>query len=159
MPKRVDLYMVPDDPACQEIKEFLQDKEYFLNIRDINERPLNKAELARLIRHLRLEHFIDTSSRLYSKKGLDKEIPDRSEVIDILAENNELLRKPIIVAGRLMVVGPNMHKIKEMLQLPTNGSDPNSDNGSGHQQRSRAYRADSNHSERSAANSRGSRRS
>jgi hypothetical protein len=40
----------------------------------------------------------------------------------MMADDNDLLVKPIVVAGRLMVVGPNRPKIIEMLQLKSNGS-------------------------------------
>ena len=39
-----------------------------------------------------------------------------------MAEDNDLIRKPIIVAGRLMTVGCNIDKIREMLQIKSNGA-------------------------------------
>ena len=67
------------------------------------------------------------------------ETPDKSDCIVIstctvietterkmLKRISELagLRKPIIVSGRLMVVGANRQKVMEMLQIRPNGSDP-----------------------------------
>lgn len=121
MRRSVDFYMVPDDPGCKEIKEFLEQQDIALNIRDVSKRPLNFNELSRLIRHLSLKHFLNTSSKTYSKKMLDKELPERQKVIQMLADDNDLLRKPIIVAGRLMVIGPNRFKVIEMLQLKRDG--------------------------------------
>lgn len=51
----------------------------------------------------------------------------RDELYKMMAENNDLIRKPIIVAGRLMVVGPNIPKIMEMLQIRSNGNGNGSD--------------------------------
>jgi len=123
MRRTIDFYMVPGDPGCKEIQEFLEQQDIMLNIRDVSKRPLNFSELSRLIRHLNLKHFLNTSSKTYSKKMLDKELPERRKVIEMLADDNDLLRKPIIVAGRLMVVGPNRFKVVEMLQLKRDGDD------------------------------------
>jgi arsenate reductase-like glutaredoxin family protein len=124
MQKIVDLFMVPDDPDCVEVQEFLQQQDLRVQIHDIEKKPLTAKEIANLIRHLDLKHFLNASSKTYSRKKLDKSLPSREEVIALMAEDNDLLRKPIIVAGRLMVVGPNRSKIVQMLQLRGNGSDP-----------------------------------
>ena len=124
MRKTVDLFVVPDDPGCMDVQEFLQQQDLHLQIRDVSKKPLGTEEIAKLIRHFNLEHFLNTSSKVYSSRRLDKFMPSRQQVIALMAEDNDLIRKPIIVAGRLMVVGPNRSKIMEMLQLKTNGADP-----------------------------------
>lgn len=122
MRKVVDLYTVPGDRHCEEIREFLEQQDVKLMIRDIRSKPLSYDEIAKLIRHLDLKHFINTESKLYSRKKLQQELPVRSELFEMMADDNDLLVKPIVVAGRLMVVGPNRPKIIEMLQLKSNGS-------------------------------------
>ncbi|UCD93546.1 MAG: hypothetical protein JSU69_07170 [Candidatus Zixiibacteriota bacterium] len=124
MQKIVDIIMVPNEPGCVEVQEFLQQQDLRLQIRDIKKKPLTEDEITRLVRHLDLKHFLNSSSRIYSRKKLDKSLPSRKEVIALMAEDNDLLKKPIIIAGRLMVIGPNRSKIVEMLQLKSNGSDP-----------------------------------
>jgi len=123
MQKVVDLYVAPDDPECNEIKSFLEEQDLKLKIRDLTVKPLGVDEVADLIKYFDLKHFLNTSSKSYTKKKLDKTIPGRDEVIQLMAEDNDLIRKPIIVSGRLMVVGPNRQKIMEMLQIKSNGSD------------------------------------
>ena len=124
MLKRVELYMVPDDPGCNEVLDFLEQQDLRLMIRDLTSRPLQADEISRLFRHFDMRHFLNSSSKVYSRRKLDKDLPNRKEIIELMAGDNELIRKPIIVAGRLMVVGPNRHKIMEMLQIKPNGSDP-----------------------------------
>jgi arsenate reductase-like glutaredoxin family protein len=124
MLRQVDLYLVQNDPGCTEVREFLEQQDLRLQIRDLNDRPLNAEEISGLIRHFNLRHFLNTSSKVYAKNRLDKFLPGRKEIIKMMANDNDLLKKPIIVAGRLMVVGPNRKKIMEMLQIRSNGSDP-----------------------------------
>jgi arsenate reductase-like glutaredoxin family protein len=114
--------MAPGDEGCLDIKDFLQELDIYLDVRDISEKPLSYKEIEKLIRHLNIEHFINSSSPTYSKKNLDKGLPERNEMFQIFADNNDLLRIPIVVAGRLMVIGPNRHKIIEMLQLKSDES-------------------------------------
>jgi arsenate reductase-like glutaredoxin family protein len=130
MLRRIQLYVVPDEPACVEVQEFLEQYDFHLQIRDVSEKPLNAEELGKLLRHFNLRHFLNESSDQFTKRRLDKFLPSREEVIQLIAEDNDLLRKPIIVAGRLMVVGPNRQKIMEMLQIKSNGSDPSDESES-----------------------------
>jgi arsenate reductase-like glutaredoxin family protein len=124
MLKRVDIYSFTDDPGFEEIKRFLDNYDYDLRVRDLQVRPLNAYEISNIIRHFDSKHFISLASKAYKKFHLDKVTPSRKELIAMIAEDNELLRQPIIVAGRLMTVGCNRMKIMEMLQIKSNGSDP-----------------------------------
>lgn len=125
MQKRVDFYTYPHETNCEEMRQFLQTQDLDLRVRDLTKQPLTFDELNRLIRHIDIKHFINVGSKAYKKHHLDKELPDRRQIITYMAEDNDLLRKPIIIAGRLMTVGCNRQKIMEMLQIKSNGSDPN----------------------------------
>jgi regulatory protein spx len=124
MRRVVNLYMAPNDPGCIEIKEFLEQQDLKLQVHDVKNKPLVADEIAELIKHFNLKHFLNTSSKTYTKRKLDKSLLDRKEVIQLMADDNDLIRKPIIVVGRLMVVGANREKVMEMLQIKPNGSEP-----------------------------------
>lgn len=124
MQKRVDFYTYPHETNCEEMRQFLQTQDLDLRVRDLTKQPLTYDELNRLIRHIDIKHFINVGSKAYKKHQLDRELPDRNQIITYMAEDNDLLRKPIIIAGRLMTVGCNRQKIMEMLQIKSNGSDP-----------------------------------
>jgi len=130
MRKTVDLFMIPDDPGCLEVREFLQQQDVRLLIHDIQKNPLNVEEINRLFRHFNLRQFLNSSSKVYSKRRLDSFLPERDELVKMMAEDNDLIKRPVVLAGRLMVVGPNRAKIIEMLQIKSNGSDPTKDNSS-----------------------------
>lgn len=130
MLKRVTLYTDPQDTQCDEVKSFLEEQDIRLHIRNIKTEPLGKPEISMLLRHFDLRHFLNAESRLYKKNKLDKSVPGRDEVIDMIATDNELLRVPIIVFGRLMTVGCNREKIIEMLQIKNNGHNPSEEDNS-----------------------------
>ena len=110
----------------KEVKEYLLEQEVSLQIRDIKTNPLGRHEIMRLLRHFDLKHFLDTDSKIYKRNKIDKSMPDRKDIIDMMVDDNDLLRVPILVSGRLMTIGCNREKITEMLQIRRNGS--NSEN-------------------------------
>jgi arsenate reductase-like glutaredoxin family protein len=124
MLRRLDFYTHPEEPCCDEIKKFLESLDLDLRVHDLSLRPMNFDELSKLIRYIDIKHFISTGSKAFKKFRLDRALPSRKELIELMASDNELIRKPIVVSGRLMTVGCNRQKIMEMLQIKNNGSDP-----------------------------------
>lgn len=121
MLKRVDVYTDPDDSSCKELMEFLRGLDINLVVRDLNKRPLRAGEVTDLFRHFDMKHFLNDKAKSYKKHNLDKEMPDRQDLYELMANDNDLIKKPVIVSGRLMVIGCKLDKIKEMLQVNTNG--------------------------------------
>jgi regulatory protein spx len=115
MNKKVILYANTDDPCFGEIREYLEEQEVSLQVHNIAQRPLNYPEISELGRHYDLHHFLNTNSKSFKKNGLDKTLPSRQEVIDLIARDNDLLNRPIIITGRLMAIGYNREMIREML--------------------------------------------
>ena len=122
MLKRVDFYTYPNDSDCKELMKFLQDSDVHLVVRDLKERPLHVGELTRLFRHFDMKHFLNERAKSYKKNNLHKELPPRKDLFELMANDSELIKNPIVVSGRLMVIGCNIEKIKEMLQIDSNGS-------------------------------------
>ena len=115
MNKKVILYANSDDPFFGEVRDYLEQQEVNLHVHNIGKKPLNHPEILGLVRHYNLHHFLNTNAKSYKKNKLDKALPSRQEVIELIAQDNELLNRPIIVSGRLMAVGYNREAIKEML--------------------------------------------
>lgn len=122
MVKKVVMYIKPLMIQCEDVKEYLIEQDVNLQVRDIKADPLGRPEISRLLRHFDLKHFLDINSKTYKKNKIEKLMPERDEIISMMADDNDLLRVPIIVAGRLMTIGCNREKISEMLQIRRNGS-------------------------------------
>lgn len=138
MQKRVDIYTYPNEGACEDVRQFLETLDLDLRVRDLTKHPLTYDEITRIVRHIDIKHFLNAASKMYKKHQMERELPDRKQLIALMAEDNELIRKPIIISGRLMTVGCNRQKIMEMLQIKSNGSEP-SDSAKG--ENGRAARA------------------
>lgn len=125
MQKRAQFFYRNPCTVCKEAKSFLEDHGVTVAARDISERPLRQDELTSILGYLDPRHYLDMSSAAYRKQKLDKQMPSRGELFGLIESNPELLRHPIIVAGRLVTIGSNQQQLVEMFQLNV------SDNGSG----------------------------
>ncbi len=125
MLKRANFYYRNPCPVCEEAKTFLEDQGILLEARDLGKMPFKKEEIKGILRNFEAKHFIDPTSAAFTKAKLDKKMPSRKELIDLIEQYPELLRHPIVTAGRLLTVGAGRKQLIDMFQLTV------SDNGSG----------------------------
>lgn len=123
-PKRAVFLTYGDDALCAEIRKFIEDAGVLLDVRDIGKNPMSEAELSNLIGHVQIAHFLNVLSDSYTKYRLDKRLPDRDQVIKLMAQDYTLLRRPIVRSARLVTVGCDKRKIAEMLQINPDGQFP-----------------------------------
>ena len=130
MPQKSATYFgFGEEDQCADVRKLIEDAGVHLSHRDMAKDPLSPRELVLLFGHNPLSYFINQASKEYTELGLDKRQPDRREMLEILAENPGLLRRPIIQAARLVTVGCNKEKISEMLQIGRNGNQHDEING------------------------------
>ncbi len=136
-PKRATFFTYGNDEQCAETRRFIENAGVDLDIRDLETRPLTLDEVRKLVSNFSIEYFVNPLSKSFPKLGLDREIPDKDEVMKAIAEDNTLLRRPIIRTNRLFTIGCDRRRIAEMLQISMNGrqsSDDERESGSNQQQ-------------------------
>ncbi len=126
-PKRATFYTFGSDSVCQEAKKFVEDAGVLLTIRDIEEKPFNVYELKKLIGHIDPKHFINAASPECMKMNIEEKLNNRDELFEIIAENNYLLRRPIVTTARLVTIGCDKQKLAEMLQISYNNGQKTDD--------------------------------
>lgn len=120
-PKRARFYTYGDDTRCSEIKKYIEDAGILLDVRDLSKNPLSRYELSDLVGHLNIDHFLNPMSESFVKHNLDEHQLKREELIELMAQDYTLIRRPIIVSSRLITIGCDKKKIAEMLQINSNG--------------------------------------
>lgn len=115
--RQVMLYAKLDDPFCGEIITLLEKAGVKLRVHDLTTQPLNSDQISGLIRNYDVERFLNPYSKPYKKNKLGKSLPSRQEVIDLIADDNDLFRVPIVVSGSMISVGYDPRQIAGMLQL------------------------------------------
>ena len=65
--------------------------------RDLGTQPLSAAELDRLIGKRDHKDFLNARNELYRDRGMKDRPPSRVEALRLMAENPNLVRRPIVV--------------------------------------------------------------
>jgi Spx/MgsR family transcriptional regulator len=75
--------------------------------RDLIKQPLTPAEIRSLaaLTPLGVRGLLSTRSTQLKALGLDRRQPSDAELIELMAKEPRLLRRPLVVAGRRLVVG------------------------------------------------------
>ncbi|MGC4377486.1 arsenate reductase family protein [Fictibacillus sp. Mic-4] len=105
------LYEYPKCGTCQKAKKWLKDYNIPFNAIHIVDEPPSKEELRRLIElsGLEMKKFFNTSGKKYRELGLKDKIKTASndELLEILASDGMLIKRPIATDGKKVTVGFN----------------------------------------------------
>lgn len=129
MLKRAQMYCRYPSKGAEEAKSFLEEHGVMVIERDIAKKPLTRKELGVILGYHNPRHYLDTASPVYTKKKLDKKMPSRPELLDMIVENPDLLRNPIVLSGRLMTIGNNRKQLIEMFQIKVSGNGKDNNEG------------------------------
>ena len=72
---------------------------------DLAKDPPSRELLETLIDESRLEDFVNTRSPSYKERGLDVKRMTKRQAIDLMLEDVNLIRRPLVVSGRRAVFG------------------------------------------------------
>jgi arsenate reductase-like glutaredoxin family protein len=76
--------------------------------------PLSVAELDTLIGDRDYTEFLNPRNELFRRRKMKKNPPSRTEAIRLMAKEPNLIRRPLIVAGRQIVLGFDEDAIKKL---------------------------------------------
>jgi len=98
------LYLKPTCTTCRKAKSWLRDQgAEFVEV-DLN-RGLSEAELDRLIGNRDYRLFLNSRNELYRERGMKQNPPSRAEALRLMAAHPNLIKRPILVKGREIVLG------------------------------------------------------
>jgi regulatory protein spx len=86
--------------------------------RDLGKEPLSQAEIAVLIGSGDVIEFLNTRSASYRQHGFKKQPPSRSQAIELMAQDSNLIKRPITVKGGTKVVGFDQAKLQALVDAP-----------------------------------------
>ena len=99
----------PKCTTCQKARKWLEGKGIEMTVRDIKSDNPNRDELAawHKLSGLPLTKFFNTSGNLYKELHLKDKLPQMSEdeMLDLLATDGMLVKRPILVSGETVLVG------------------------------------------------------
>jgi arsenate reductase-like glutaredoxin family protein len=76
---------------------------------------LSEAELNALIGDRDYKMFLNTRNELYREKNMKETPPSRAEAIALMAKNPNLIKRPILVKGKQILLGFNPDEMRKVL--------------------------------------------
>jgi arsenate reductase-like glutaredoxin family protein len=76
-----------------------------LESRDLDKERLSEAELEGLIGKRDYKEFLNPRNELYRMRNMKEHPPSRSEAIQLMAKEPNLIRRPVVIRGSQIVLG------------------------------------------------------
>jgi len=93
----------------------LQKKGVQLELRDLDKQRLTEKELNELIGGRDYTLFLNPRNELYRERRMKEKPPSRAEALKLMAENPNLIRRPVVIRGRQIVLGYDQAQLKKLL--------------------------------------------
>jgi arsenate reductase len=100
----VKFYEKPSCTSCRKARAFLGEQGVEMNRIDLN-KGLSVEELDRLIGKRDHKPFLNTRNVMYREQGMKQNPPDRATALQLMSENPNLIKRPVTVAGKKIILG------------------------------------------------------
>lgn len=85
--------------------------------REMNAEPLTAAEIAELIGDREVKQFLNTRNKVYRDMRLNKNPPDATTAALLIAQENNLLKRPVLQIDEELVLGNDLATAKQLLNI------------------------------------------
>ncbi len=86
-----------------------------LEFRDLDKDRLSAAELDELIGSRDYRLFLNPRNELYRKRQMKEHPPSRAEALKMMAAEPNLIRRPVVIAGKQIVLGFDEDALKKLV--------------------------------------------
>lgn len=100
----VKFYEKPTCTSCRKARALLEEKGIAMNRIDLN-KGLSVEELDRLIGDRDYKLFLNTRNVLYRERDMKRNPPNRAQALRLMSENPNLIKRPVTVVGRRVILG------------------------------------------------------
>ena len=85
-----------------------------LELRDLAKERHTAAELDRLIGDRDYRLFLNSKNELYRRRNMKEHPPSRAEALKLMAAEPNLIRRPVVIKGRQIVLGFDEAALKKL---------------------------------------------
>ncbi|MEX0720264.1 MAG: arsenate reductase family protein [Balneolaceae bacterium] len=89
----------------RDTKNWMAEREVEFEFIDVKKEPLNRDELQELADKVGLEVLINKKGMMWRKLGLAKKDLTDSELFDVLLENQNMIKRPVLIKNDAVLVG------------------------------------------------------
>ena len=113
----ITLFLSPSCTSCRKARTWLRNHDVGFQEHNIITSPLSRDELLAILSFTEngTEDIISTRSKVFQKLNIDVDELPISSLIDLIAKNPSLLRRPIILDKKRMQIGFNEDEIRAFL--------------------------------------------
>lgn len=86
-----------------------------LEMRDLGKERLSAAELDALIGERDYRMFLNSRNETYRAKNMKANPPSRAEALRMMAAEPNLIRRPVVIAGKRIVLGYDEEALKKLV--------------------------------------------
>src|ERR1700683_3055552 len=95
----------PNCTTCRKARSFMEKRGFQLYFRDLAKERLSSAELEKLIGNRDYTEFLNSRNELFRRKKMRENPPSQKDAIRMMANEPNLIRRPVVVAGGRVVIG------------------------------------------------------
>ena len=103
--KKVQFLHKPNCSTCRKARSYLEKRGYQLYFRDLEKERLSPEELEKLIGDGDYKKFLNTRNERYRKENMKENPPSREQAVQMMSQEPNLIRRPVIVGGGRVVLG------------------------------------------------------
>jgi regulatory protein spx len=113
----VNLYVSSSCTSCRKAKAWLEEHNIEYTERNIINEPLSVEEIKSILRMTEngTEEIISTKSKAYQQLDMEIDSLPLKELYQLIADNPQMLRRPIIMDEKRLQVGYNDEEIRSFL--------------------------------------------
>jgi Spx/MgsR family transcriptional regulator len=104
----------PTCTTCRKAKAYLEKLGADLQLRNLDTQHLSAAELESLIGERDYKPFLNTRNELFRTRNMKDKPPSRAEAIQLMAKNPNLIRRPVVICGKEIVLGHNEDAFRKL---------------------------------------------
>lgn len=93
----------------------MQSKNINFEAREYGKDPLSENELREIIGEGPIESYLNTRTPLYREKNMKQKPPTVQEAIKLMLKDPNLLRRPVIIKGKIKLTGFDEAAVKKIL--------------------------------------------
>jgi len=82
----------------------------------LDKQRLTEQELDALIGERDYREFLNPRNELYRKRDMKNRPPSRAEALKLMAAEPNLIRRPVVIAGKQIILGYDEPKLKALKQ-------------------------------------------
>ena len=102
--KKVQFLHKPNCTTCRKARSYLEKRGYQLYFRDLAKERLSPEELEKLIGDRDYKEFLNTRNERYRKENMKDHPPSREQAVQMMSQEPNLIRRPVIVGGGRVVL-------------------------------------------------------